>query len=140
MKIWCNCSGKRAANLNAGEYDWRRQKGQRQGPETEGSQRGKGSKREEGQTNQKRTEIGAECNANGYNNGTNNRNGQIKVLPGYFTAGLMLALPVKPKIHESKIQEQVTTQFGSVHFKFFILRRIHGCQGIEFSRRRLKAR
>jgi len=39
MKIWCNCSGKRAANLNAGEYDWRRQKGQRQGTQTEGSQR-----------------------------------------------------------------------------------------------------
>jgi len=35
----------------------RRQKGQREGPETEGNQTGKRSKREEGQTNEKRTEI-----------------------------------------------------------------------------------
>jgi len=35
----------------------RRQKRQREGPETEGNQTGKRSKREEGQTTEKRTEI-----------------------------------------------------------------------------------
>ena len=35
----------------------RRQKGQRQAPETEGKQTGKRSKREAGQTTEKRTEI-----------------------------------------------------------------------------------
>jgi len=37
----------------------RRQKGQRQGPETEGGPTGKRSEREEGQTTQKRSEIGS---------------------------------------------------------------------------------
>ncbi len=43
----------------------RRQKGQREGPETEGNQTGKRSKREEGQTTEKPNEIGSSIQPRG---------------------------------------------------------------------------